>query len=389
MDIEQIKEILRKYRAGTCTETEKELIEDWYERLKETGQLQWSEDEKRWIRQIMKSHIMNEISGKTKRERATVLQLSRKFWWAAASVVLLIGVYSFFKFFRIEKAPVKITKAITNDVKAPQTNRAMITLANGQKVFLDSVGSGSLAVQGNIKLVKLSTGEIVYQDASGEITKELKYNVLTNPRGSRVVNMVLSDGSRVWLNAGSSITYPVAFVGKDRKVEITGEAYFEVAHDVSKPFIVNYADMEVKVLGTHFNVNTFRDDGSDIKVTLLEGSVKVEDGKASSLLKPGEQAKVRGTIKVEKEVNLDEVMAWKNGYFQFDHASLQAVLSQLSRWYDVDVVYQGRNEPREFVGAIQRDLDLSDVLKILEKNKVRFKIVGKELVVLPDHAALQ
>lgn len=389
MDIEQIKELLGKYMAGTCTETEKELIEDWYERLKETGQLQWSENEKRWIRQIMKSHIMNEISGKTKREGATVLQLSRKFWWAAAYVLLLIGVYSLFEFFRIEKTPVKIAKAITNDVKAPQTNRAMITLANGQKVFLDSVGSGSLAVQGNIKLVKLSTGEIVYQDASGEITNELKYNVLTNPRGSRVVNMVLSDGSRVWLNAGSSITYPVAFVGKDRKVEITGEAYFEVAHDVSKPFIVNYGDMEVKVLGTHFNVNTFRDDGSGIKVTLLEGSVKVEDGKASSLLKPGEQAKVSGGIKVEKEVNLDEVMAWKNGYFQFDHASLQAVLSQISRWYDVDVVYQGRNEPREFVGAIQRDLDLSEVLKILEKNKVRFKIVGKELVVFPDHAALQ
>ncbi len=389
MNIQEIKELLARYQEGTCTEAEKKLIEEWYLNLKETGKWQWSKEEKELVRQMMENHIMKRITGKPEKVEDNVFHLSRKIWWAAASVVILFGVFSFLKFFNKQTESVKIAKTIPNDVKAPQANRAMITLANGQKVFLDSVGNGALAIQGNVKLVRLPNGEIVYQSASGEISRELKYNTLTNPRGSEVIHLALSDGSRVWLNAGYSLKYPIEFVGKNRKVEISGEAYFEVAHNETKPFIVNYGNMEVKVLGTHFNVNTYGDDGDNVKVTLLEGSVKVNDGAASSLLKPGEQAKVGNTIKIVRDVDLDAVMAWKNGYFQFDHASLQTVLNQISRWYDVNVIYKGRNETREFMGAIQRDLDLSEVLKILEKNKVHFKVVEKELIVLPENTASQ
>jgi ferric-dicitrate binding protein FerR (iron transport regulator) len=188
----------------------------------------------------------------------------------------------------------------------------------------------------------------------------------------------------VWLNSGSSLTYPVSFISNERKVSVTGEAYFEVAHDASRPFIVKNGSMDVQVLGTHFNVNAFKDDGNDTKVTLLEGSVKINNGSATGLLKPGQQAAVTKEIKIVNDVDLNLVMAWKNGYFEFDNASLQNVLKEVSRWYDVDVVYEGHNQRRQFIGEIQRDLNLSEMLKILEKNKVHFKIEGKELRIMPD-----
>ena len=257
-------------------------------------------------------------------------------------------------------------------------------MANGQNVHLDSAGNGALAIQGNVKLIKLANGKIVYQHNSGEVSTKIEYNTLSNPRGSKVINMTLADGSKVWLNAGSSLTYPVSFIGNERKVLVTGEAYFEVAHDASRPFVVINGSMDVRVLGTHFNVNAFEDDGNDIKVTLFEGSVKINNGNATGLLKPGQQAVVTNDVRVVDNVDLGQVMAWKNGYFQFDNASLQNLLKEVSRWYDVDVVYEGYNQPREFVGEIQRDLSLSEMLKILQKNNVHFKIEGKELRVMPD-----
>jgi hypothetical protein len=272
--------------------------------------------------------------------------------------------------------------AISNDVKAPQSNKAMVTLANGQQVYLDSIKNGALATQGNVTLVKLSSGEIQYQSVSGELSGEMQYNTLFNPRGSKVINMVLTDGTEVWLNAGSSITYPVAFIEKERKVSVSGEVYFEVAHHAAKPFVVAKDAMEVRVLGTHFNINAYEDE-DDIKVTLLEGSVKIKNGVTTGLLQPGQQARVTNDIKLFSNVDMDGVMAWKNGYFQFDNASLQDVLKQLARWYDVDVVNEGQTKPRAFVGEMERTLNLSQVLKVLEKNGLHFRLEGKKIIVLP------
>ena len=235
-----------------------------------------------------------------------------------------------------------------------------------------------------MNLVKLEGGKLAYQKNSGEISGKMRFNILSNPNGSQIVNIVLADGSRVWLNAGSTLRYPVLFMGNERKVSVTGEAYFEIAHDASKPFIVSNGSLDIRVLGTHFNVNAFEDDGNDIKITLLEGSVKVKSGKATGLLKPGQQARVNKEIRVVSDVDVDMVMAWKNGYFQFENASLQTVLKQVSRWYGVDVVYEGNNQPRQFVGEMQRDLSLREILKILEKNDVHFSIIGKKLIVIPD-----
>ena len=385
MDIHQAKELLQRYQDGKCTPSETKLVESWYQQLLETGEWHWGEGEKDIIQRELEARITEQINAVPKKLKSPVVLLRRPRWWAAAGIILLLGGFSYFLFFNKKTTkPVQVAKVLPDDIKAPQSSRATITLANGQKVFLDSAGNGALAVQGNVKLVKLPGGEIAYQKNSGEISEKIEYNTLSNPRGSKIINMVLADGSKVWLNAGSALTYPIAFVGNERRVSVTGEAYFEVAHDISKPFMVNNGSMNIQVLGTHFNVNAFEDDGQDVEVTLLEGSVKINKGNATGFLKPGQQARVNTKVKIVNDVDLDIVMAWKNGYFQFDNASLQNVLRQVSRWYDVDVVYKGNNQPREFVGEIQKDLSLSEMLKILEKNKVQFKIEGRKLVVLPD-----
>ena len=384
MDIHQAEELLQRYRAGTCTTLENDLVESWYQKLIQSGECQWDDDEKDMVRKMLEARILEQIKEeKNKIESPVLLLRPKNWWWAAASVILVLATFSYFYFNQTPEAT-QIEKVLSADIKVPHSNRALITLANGQKVFLDSVGNGVLALQGNVKLVKLANGKIAYQQSTGGESGKMEYNTLSNPKGSKIINITLTDGSKVWLNAGSALTYPVAFLGNERTVSISGEGYFEVEQDASKPFTVNNGSMKIQVLGTHFNVNAFDDEGQDQVVTLLEGSVKINIGQVTGFLKPGQQAKVNNEVKILNDVDLNAVIAWKNGYFQFDHASLQNVLKQISRCYDVNVIYKGTNRPREFVGEIQRDLSLWEVIKILEKNKVHFKIEGRDLLVLPD-----
>lgn len=382
MNIQQAKELLQKYRAGNSTNSENELLERWYQQLVETGEWKWAKGEKEMMQKLIEARLMRKIKARPAKRIFYLRPRNQR--WAAATVIFLLAGFSYFFLIHRSSKSTGFAEVLNNDVKAPQSNKAVITLANGQKVFLDSMGNGALAMQGNVKLIKLANGKIAYEHHSGELNSKMEYNTLSNPRGSKVINMVLSDGSKVWLDVGSSLTYPVAFIGNERKVSVTGEAYFEVAHDASKPFFVSCGSMNIRVLGTHFNVNAFEDDGLDIKVTLLEGSVKVNNKNTNGLLKPGQQAVVNSKIKILDDVDLDEVMGWKNGYFEFNNSSLQNVLSQVSRWYNVAIVYQGNNKPRQFMGEIQRDLNLSEILKILEKNSVKFQIKGNKLIVLPD-----
>lgn len=304
-------------------------------------------------------------------------------WWAAASVILLLGAAAYFMYVRkpADRAEI-VQKADPADIKAPTGNRATITLAGGNIVYLDSVNNGTIASQQNINVIKTEDGKLVYQSA--KLTAQgaqLLYNTLTNPRGSRPIDMTLSDGSRVWLNAGSSLTYPVAFLGNERKVTITGEAYFEVTHDLSKPFIVSREHMEVTVLGTHFNVNAY-DDEADVKITLLEGSVRVANGTDSKTIRPGGQAQVKDEIKIANDVDLDRVMAWKNGYFNFEGAGLAETMRQLERWYDIKVQYANGIPDIHFEGRMSKDIDLAGLLRILKDSEVKFRMEeGRTLVV--------
>lgn len=323
----------------------------------------------------------------------SIRTLRNKWGWAAAvSIVLLLGVGSYFRLTKKEKRPTIVVNTGTN-IAAPASNRAMVTLSDGTKLFLDSVGNGQLAQQGTIKLVKLANGKIAYQSqGDGNASpagrdQAVAYNTLSNPRGSTVINMRLSDGTQVWLNVGSSLTYPTVFTGKERRVTITGEAYFEVADNAAMPFRVQHGDVTISVLGTHFNVNTYEDETAQ-RITLLKGSVQINKKNVSKLLEPGQQASIShdetNDIKVSGEVNVDEVMAWREGRFQFGESmDIGTIMRQISRWYDAEIEYKGVVSQR-FVGSISKDVNVSQVLQILEATGgVKFNIEGNKIVVIP------
>jgi len=234
---------------------------------------------------------------------------------------------------------------------------------------------------------KLGDGQIVYAWTSLSASILASYNTLTNPKGSKVIDITLSDGSRVWLNAGSSITYPIAFAGNERKITMNGEAYFEVTHNPEMPFKVCKGDMEVAVLGTHFNVNAF-DDEASVRVTLLEGSIKASingstgPGGQSTILKPGEQAQIAAGINVVRGIDIEEVMAWKNGNFYFNGADIQTIMRQVARWYDVEVVYEGGLPTGHYNGKPSRALTVSEMLKVVEYSGVKIRIDGRKIIVM-------
>lgn len=328
--------------------------------------------------QDMLKQIMSEPN------QSPVIELSRtsgiKIWrYVAAAVIILAFVGSYFAFIIDKKQPDFNQGQLVNNDVAPGHDGAILTLADGRTIVLDN------AQDGRITDVAVKTGNQISYENSG-LTK-VEFNTMTTPKG-RQFSLILPDGSQVWLNAASSITYPTAFIGGDRKVSITGEAYFEVAKSVTvsgekQSFIVTVNGMNVQVLGTQFNINSYGDDGN-IKTTLLEGSIKVAVEGKTQMVKPGQQVQVaNNNIKLVSDADIDAVMAWKNGFFSFEAASIKDIMKQLSRWYDVEVIYQA--EPKElFVGKIDRSLTLSQVLKALARNEVNFKIEGgKRIIILP------
>ena len=267
----------------------------------------------------------------------------------------------------------------SNDIAPPAQARATLKLADGSTVYLDSNVNGTLAMQGGVEIKRNDGGEIIYSGtASGAITM----NTLSLPKGSKPIRLVLSDGSLVWLNAASSITYPTAFVGQERKVSMMGEAYFEVSENKAMPFFVEHDQLLIKVLGTHFNVNTYENEASN-KVTLLSGLVDVGNGKISKRLVPGQQASVsKAVFSVDENIDTDEVLAWKNGQFYFGGSDIRSIMKQIERYYDVEVEF--RDEvPYRFVAKISRDVNVSAFLEKLElTNLIHFKIEGKKIIIM-------
>ena len=336
---------------------------------------------------------------------------------AAAIIVLLVTAVGWQWLMRSPKTQVATVEATKNDV-APGGNKALLTLANGSTIVLDNAANGIVAQEGNANVVKLKNGELAYKlsdDKSGNkltIDHSPLTNTLSTPKGGEY-KIVLPDGSTVWLNAASSITYPTVFEGKERKVQISGEAYFEVAKMVSAengkriPFIVDITSPptggggregalgQVEVLGTHFNINAY-DDEKAVKTTLLEGKVKVNQLAISNgqlantksqevVLSPGEQAvlKPHSSLTTNHSPDINQVMAWKNGLFHFENADMKTVMRQLSRWYDVEVVYKNNKENADpLFFEVNRNTNLSDVLKVLNlAGGARFSIENKKIIV--------
>jgi transmembrane sensor len=279
---------------------------------------------------------------------------------------------------------------LKNDV-APGGNKAILTLADGSSIVLDSASNGTLGQQGNIKIIKLDNGLLAYSVNGKQLTEndEAFYNTISTPRGGQY-QITLADGTMVWLNAASSIRFPVLFTGTQRKVEITGEVYFEVAKNKTMPFKVKATSSEIEVLGTHFNVNAYEDEATT-KTTLLEGSIKVSTAsfvsntQTTKFLQPGQQASSSndGKINILSNADLEETMAWKNGRFQFKSTDLKSMLRQIARWYDVDVEYRG-NVDLHFTGQLTRNENVSKVFeKLALTNEVHFKIEGRRIIVSP------
>jgi transmembrane sensor len=297
----------------------------------------------------------------------------------AASVVLLI-LLSGMGYFIWQRRHNDVLPAQVQHDAAPGHDGAILTLAGGKQIVLDSAVNGTLALQGMTAVVK-TKGQISYRGQPAD--KAVLYNTMSTPRG-RQFQLVLADGTHVYLNAASSITFPTAFTGNKRSVSITGEVYFDVVHNPSAPFTITVNGTEVEVLGTQLNINAY-DDEERIKTTLVEGKVKASENAAALLLNPGEQAQTGRLLvpKIIKNVPVDEVLAWKNGFFQFNGASIQSVMRQLSRWYDVKVSYQGLVPDHRFVGRVGRDYNLSEVLAVLSASDVHFSIEGKKIIVKP------
>ena len=320
-----------------------------------------------------------------KQHSASVISIFRKKWfrYAAAIIILLgTGLYFFTTNKQLNSEKSTIARSTGADIE-PGKEGAVLTLIDGSKMLLDSLGNGVVTTQNGTKVL-LQNGQLIYK-AGNSSKAAIGYNTMATPKG-RQFQLVLPDGSKVWLNAASSIRYPTVFTGNERKVEVTGEAYFEVVKIAASPFRVKVNDeTEVEVLGTHFNVNSYKNEES-INTTLLEGSVSVKNSSGKLVLQPGQQARVAGNekIKLFAEVDVEKVMAWKNGVFNFEDATLEEVMRQLERWYDIDVVYE-KNIPRlEFYGKMGRDLNLAAVLRGLEKSNVHFRMEeGRKLVVLP------
>jgi ferric-dicitrate binding protein FerR (iron transport regulator) len=305
---------------------------------------------------------------------------------AAAVLVLAAAIFFWLNRKRSKDTVVKEdVKTVAKQDVAPGKAGASLLLASGSKIALDSATAGQLAEQGATIVLNENTTLKYQGKATGQ--QEVLFNTLSTAN-AQTYAMILADGSKVWLNTGSSIRYPVAFTGNERKVEITGEVYFEVAHNAAKPFIVHVADhrgtgMDVQVLGTHFNINAYNDE-SAVKTTLLQGSVKIKLNNYQTLLKPGQQSQVgSGTPQVISVANPEKAIGWKNGKFSFDDTGIDEVMRQLAKWYNVDVVYEGARPSQAIFGDLERDLPLSQVTSMLHSlTGIHFRIEGRKLIVI-------
>lgn len=317
-------------------------------------------------------------------------KVMRRWIWAAASVLLALGIGAYL-WTANNKHTIPPAVAVSNGEIRSGKDGAILTLADGSKVVLDSLGNGVIALQNGSQAI-IRNGELTYHP-TGEITGDIVYNTMTTPKG-RQFSLLLPDGSRVWLNAASSIRYPTVFAGKERQVEVTGEAYFEVAKNEKIPFRVKLNNKaEVEVLGTHFNVNAYENENT-INTTLLEGKVRVKHTTQENgvILKPGQQAQVinamsvgqnaETVIKVIDNADVDNAMAWKNGLFNFEEAELGEIMRQLERWYDIEVVYEKNIPNISSMGKMTRDVPLNGLLKNLGKMGLRYRLEGRKLIVL-------
>lgn len=383
MNTNEIKYLIGKYNSQTATPEEKKLVEEWYERINgaDLNQNQFEDTEvKKQIFSQVSSRIANKATTKTKQ-----IKLNYTLFFKAAVILIALIAGSYIYFSKSDRSAVLTTSTKTNKKTiVPGGNNAVLLLADGSQIILNKTSDGQLANQSGVEVIKTKSGELLYRFTGNSNAKAGAINTVSTPRGGQY-HLILVDGTEVWLNASSSVKFPTAFVGNERKVEVTGEVYFEVAKNETKPFIVHTDQSDIKVLGTHFNVNTYADEAYE-RTTLLEGSVEIKHGDKKALLKPGQQASFNGKvdgINVSEIEDLEAVIAWKNGYFQFEKSDLPAVMRQISRWYDANVIYNGKIPAKQYTGKIPRNINVAKLIEMLAYSGIHCKVEYNQITVNP------
>lgn len=304
-------------------------------------------------------------------------------WAKVAATLLIISTTSLLYIWQWRPKQIKVVQTkLTQDI-LPGGNKATLILSNGKKISLDHTPNGVLASQGSVQITKSSNGQLICNfSRSVAGVQSTADNIISTPNGGQY-QIVLADGSRVWINAASSLRFPPVFKNGMRKVEVSGEAYFEVAKNPQLPFIVKTKYAEVQVMGTHFNVKAY-DDETTSKTTLLEGAVKIGNGYSSKIMHAGEQALLddQGQIKIINGINTSDEVAWKNGLFAFNGANIKEVMNQVARWYDVSIAYEGKMPENQITGSISRNVKASELMMMLSYTGVNFRIDGKKITVL-------
>lgn len=384
---EEIQELLVRYTSGKCTEEEAAWIETWYNQQKtDTFSDLSAEDIEQDLQEVFRN-----LPKKQPKRRVLPYRVA-----AAAVLLITVSLGLYFYYPNLKQEPL-FTTSLSGDHDsldiAPGGNRATLTLADGTAIFLDDVSSGQIAQQEGLKIEKTEDGLVTYTVVSGVQSQEdeVTFNTISTPKGGQY-QVVLADGTKVWLNAASTLTFPTSFTGDVRSVELSGEGYFEVnrqaqANAALKPFVITSGNQQVKVLGTHFNINAYSDEPAII-TTLLEGSIEVSDLSELNkrILKPNEQSQLTGNnqLKVTKVIS-EHAVAWKSGMFQFQGTDIKNVMRQLSRWYDVDVEFEGEVPNIKLWGEVYRNVNASQALEILEYFNLKYKITqtstGRKIII--------
>ncbi|MFC5285060.1 FecR domain-containing protein [Pedobacter alpinus] len=384
MDKKEFLKLVTKYNQGTATEEEKSFLNTYdqlFEELENPLDELKAEDKDR-----LKQNMLNDIKLKMLAEPVPYKESNNWKWIAAAMFIIACSAALFFTMSTTQKQTAEIQEHHTKDTLiTPGSNQAVLTLANGKQITLNDKANGLLTEEAGVIISKNEDGLLKYEIAANA---EATTHTMSTPRGGQY-QLILADGSKVWLNADSKIIFPSRFDGDERKVEIFGEAYFEVAKNKDKPFKVVSNNQIIEVLGTHFNINNYADELA-AKTTLLEGSVKISplvngtiNNTAAKILKPGEQAILNnGESKVKvAQTDLEAAIAWKNGYFRFNKIDMQSMMRQVARWYDVDIEYEGAISKDLFVGNLRRSDDIKEVLHILQLGKINATIKGKTIII--------
>lgn len=400
MENYQLKEIFSRYLENRCTTEEVETLLQYFHTDSEaylrqliTEELDSPEQQTndRHL-QALADKAFNRIQAQLIKQRSDIISMperrNRNLWTRVAAAAILLVALSLTTYFILRPQTSQQPLVAKNEVKprqdiAPGGNKAILILSNGKQINLSNAQNGRLAKEANAVIKKTADGKVIYQSNENQQTARIAYNTLKTPRGGKY-DLTLADGTRVWLNAASSITYPSSFNGTDRQVEITGEAYFEVVHNAAKPFRVKVAGQVIEDLGTHFNINAYSDEPA-IKTTLLEGSIRLSNNSGNLILKPGQQATVgpNQAISIDPDADTEEAVAWHHDLFKFNDASIETVMRQLSRWYDVDVSYEGKIPKRQFSGKIYRSTSALKVSDILSYKQIHFRIEGRRIIVMP------